>query len=97
TKGDGTGMGLSICHRIISDHGGQVHVTSQPGRGTIFNIHLPIQQFPSYPLALFPVEGKDEGGSRAENAEPADRPLPSEAEKPGVEGETILALRPPSV
>lgn len=97
TKGDGTGMGLSICHRIISDHGGQVHVTSQPGRGTIFNIHLPIQQFPSYPLALSPVEGKDEGGSRAENAEPADRPLPSEAEKPGVEGETILALRPPSV
>lgn len=44
TKGDGTGMGLSICHRIISEHGGQVHVTSQPGRGTTFNIHLPLRQ-----------------------------------------------------
>ncbi|WP_177168055.1 ATP-binding protein [Marininema mesophilum] len=46
TKGDGSGMGLSICHRIISEHGGQVHVTSQPGsgRGTTFNIHLPIRQ-----------------------------------------------------
>jgi diguanylate cyclase (GGDEF)-like protein len=44
TKKDGTGMGLSICHRIISDHGGQIHVTSQPGRGTTFNIHLPICQ-----------------------------------------------------
>lgn len=44
TKSDGTGMGLSICHRIISDHGGQIHVTSQPGRGTTFNIHLPVCQ-----------------------------------------------------
>lgn len=44
TKGDGTGMGLSICHRIISEHGGQIHVTSQPGRGTTFNIHMPLRQ-----------------------------------------------------
>ncbi|MCS1352655.1 ATP-binding protein [Mechercharimyces sp. CAU 1602] len=44
TKGDGTGMGLSICHRIVSEHGGHIHVTSQPGRGTTFNIHLPIRQ-----------------------------------------------------
>lgn len=41
TKDDGTGMGLSICHRIILDHGGQIHVTSQPGRGTTFHIHVP--------------------------------------------------------
>ncbi|MGF7088081.1 diguanylate cyclase (GGDEF)-like protein [Kroppenstedtia sanguinis] len=44
TKGDGTGMGLSICHRIISEHGGQIHVTSQPGCGTTFNIHMPLRQ-----------------------------------------------------
>jgi diguanylate cyclase (GGDEF)-like protein len=41
TKDEGTGMGLAICHRIITDHGGQVHVTSLPRRGTTFHIHLP--------------------------------------------------------
>ncbi|MXQ53036.1 ATP-binding protein [Shimazuella alba] len=41
TKDEGTGMGLSICHRIIMDHGGQIHMTSLPGRGTTFHIHIP--------------------------------------------------------
>jgi diguanylate cyclase (GGDEF)-like protein len=44
TKGEGTGMGLSICHRIITEHGGQIYVQSELGRGTIFHIHLPLQQ-----------------------------------------------------
>ena len=42
TKKEGTGMGLSVCHQIINDHGGHIHVESQPGRGTIFNVRLPI-------------------------------------------------------
>jgi diguanylate cyclase (GGDEF)-like protein len=41
TKDEGTGMGLSICHRIITDHGGQIHITSLPGRGTTFHVHIP--------------------------------------------------------
>ncbi|MBA4494071.1 ATP-binding protein [Paenactinomyces guangxiensis] len=44
TKGEGTGMGLSVCHRIITEHGGQIYAVSQPGRGTTFNIHLPVCQ-----------------------------------------------------
>lgn len=44
TKEDGTGMGLSICHRIITEHGGQIYVTSHPGRGTAFHIYLPLKQ-----------------------------------------------------
>lgn len=44
TKNDGTGMGLSVCHRIIEEHGGHIGVESQPGCGTLFNIHLPIYQ-----------------------------------------------------
>ena len=44
TKGDGTGMGLSICQRIISEHGGQITVNSRPGRGTTFQIYLPLKQ-----------------------------------------------------
>jgi signal transduction histidine kinase len=98
TKGDGTGMGLSICHRIISDHGGQIHVTSQPGRGTIFNIHLPIQQFHAYPVAIPPVAGKDEGTRRQGGCAEGEPPARSgeDKEKPVAE-ETLLALRPPSL
>ncbi|MBO2531326.1 MAG: hypothetical protein CW342_00275 [Thermoactinomycetaceae bacterium] len=98
TKGDGTGMGLSICHRIISDHGGQIHVTSQPGRGTIFNIHLPIQQFHAYPVAIPPVAGKDEGTRRQGGCAEGEPPARSgeDKEKPVAE-EILLALRPPSL
>lgn len=44
TKDEGTGMGLSICNRIITDHGGQIRVTSLPGKGTKFHIQLPVRQ-----------------------------------------------------
>jgi two-component system NtrC family sensor kinase len=40
--GKGTGLGLSLVHRIIKQHGGNIHVDSQVGVGTIFTISLPI-------------------------------------------------------
>lgn len=40
--GQGTGLGLSVCHRIIKQHGGAIHVGSQLGKGTQFTIHLPL-------------------------------------------------------
>ncbi|MGB4072895.1 ATP-binding protein [Pseudomonas sp.] len=42
--GEGTGLGLSISYKIIQDHGGQIRVASQPGRGTRFLIRLPRPQ-----------------------------------------------------
>ena len=39
--GDGTGLGLSISFGIIEDHGGSIHVESQPGNGTTFTVELP--------------------------------------------------------
>ncbi|WP_342240041.1 DAHL domain-containing protein [Inquilinus sp. OTU3971] len=39
--GKGTGMGLSICYRIIQTHGGTISARSQPGIGTTFTIILP--------------------------------------------------------
>ncbi|MCY1081178.1 sensor histidine kinase [Archangium lansingense] len=40
--GVGSGLGLSVCHRIITMHGGDITVESQPGRGTTFRISLPV-------------------------------------------------------
>jgi two-component system sensor histidine kinase PilS (NtrC family) len=39
---NGTGLGLSIVHRIASDYGGEVRVSSQPGKGTSVEVALPI-------------------------------------------------------
>jgi len=43
-KRRGLGLGLPICDRIIKAHGGRIDVESQPGRGAIFTIHLPLNQ-----------------------------------------------------
>lgn len=38
----GTGLGLSLVHTIVEDHGGRVEVLSKPGRGTQFSVSLPL-------------------------------------------------------
>ncbi|HEY9077927.1 MAG TPA: ATP-binding protein [Anaerolineaceae bacterium] len=37
----GTGLGLSLCHRVIKSHGGHIQVDSNPGKGTKFVVSLP--------------------------------------------------------
>ncbi|MFY0528223.1 ATP-binding protein [Archangium gephyra] len=38
----GSGLGLSVCRRIITAHGGELSVESEPGRGTTFRVFLPV-------------------------------------------------------
>src|SRR5690554_2575016 len=38
----GTGLGLSVVHGIVSSHSGQINVNSQLGKGSIFEIRLPV-------------------------------------------------------
>jgi signal transduction histidine kinase len=44
TKADGTGLGLISCKRIVEGAGGSIHVSSQPGQGTCFELRLPMHE-----------------------------------------------------
>jgi two-component system NtrC family sensor kinase len=42
--GEGTGLGLHIVHQIVTAHGGEIKIGSQPGRGTRVRVELPLRQ-----------------------------------------------------
>ncbi len=39
--GEGTGLGLSVSHGIVTEHGGRITVVSTPGQGACFSVFLP--------------------------------------------------------
>jgi signal transduction histidine kinase len=44
TKEAGIGLGLAITERIVKEHGGQIVVESQQGKGTTFTVILPVSK-----------------------------------------------------
>jgi two-component system NtrC family sensor kinase len=43
TKEKGTGLGLSVVSSIVQRHEGHVEIQSEPGKGTLLRITLPVQ------------------------------------------------------
>ena len=49
----GTGIGLNICKQVIEVHGGSISAESEPGKGSRFIIHLPLQKPNESSLKLY--------------------------------------------
>jgi two-component system, NtrC family, sensor kinase len=53
-QGEGTGLGLSVSHGIVRDHGGTLTVESVPGKGATFHIRLPATKAAAPPVSSPP-------------------------------------------
>ncbi|MDJ0895094.1 MAG: PAS domain S-box protein [Alphaproteobacteria bacterium] len=59
--GEGTGVGLAVCHRIVETLHGRIFVRSRPGVGATFTISLPMATSEWQPAAAEPEDQADTG------------------------------------
>ncbi len=80
--GKGTGLGLASVYGIVKAHGGYIQCASQPGRGTIFSVYLPVAEQGSEVKCDKPCKAVSKSGSETilvVDDEPDIRELTQEA------------------
>lgn len=54
----GTGIGLTICRRLVTAMGGTIDVTSKDGEGSTFTVRIPVDVLAENPVRVTPVHGQ---------------------------------------
>lgn len=73
---NGTGLGLSMVSRIITEHNGFIAVSSEPGKGSTFLIYLPLIHEQSPAAKLAPADPERRSDRRQQAAPDAGQPEP---------------------
>jgi len=61
--GDGTGLGLPMIYGLMKEHGGFVHVYSEPGQGTTMKLYFPATPDPAQDVEVLETRTTARGGS----------------------------------
>lgn len=70
TKGEGTGLGLTVVHGIVKSHDGWIEIAPAEPRGTVFTVYLPSEGAGADKASVAPGEGAGAADLSAEESTP---------------------------